>query len=217
MFTSHLSTRMLQCQIFQQGLPILPRAAAVTSRQDRCISSRLKKLMKSKDNPFKILRITEDTSYAKAKKSFLQIAMKNHPDTAGVEDEAHQAKLRDVFIAAREAFEKLVKAPDGSIILKEEADSMPDFDQWFKQETGHKNPFDIDLDPQTIKEVAEATDEMGGGLARDGGMWQLAKMVTNAHKGGGDVGSILRISGGNHEENKKSKDVDGVLRRRRRR
>mmetsp|Transcript_12282 Transcript_12282/g.14073 ORF Transcript_12282/g.14073 Transcript_12282/m.14073 type:complete len:223 (-) Transcript_12282:115-783(-) len=214
MITTKLSTHVF-CKKFQRILPILPTAITVRSLQDRCFSSRLKK-RKGIDDPFKILRITEETSYANAKKSFIKIAMKNHPDTAGVEDEADRDRLRDVFIRAREAFEKLVEAPDGSIMLQEEADLMPDFDQWFRHETGHDNPFDLNLDPETMKEVAEMTDEMGGGLARDGGMWQLAKMVTNAHKDGGDAGSILKLEGGKYQENEKAKHVDGVLRRRQR-
>mmetsp|Transcript_27946 Transcript_27946/g.41267 ORF Transcript_27946/g.41267 Transcript_27946/m.41267 type:complete len:211 (+) Transcript_27946:76-708(+) len=178
----------------------------------RLFSSRGKK---REENPFKILGIRESADYAAAKRSFLQIAMKNHPDTSNVENESEKEKMRDIFMKARKAFEKLVEAPDGSVLLKEEADKMPDFDSWFQQETGLKNPFDIDLDPATIKEIAEMTEEMGGGLARDGGMWQLAKMVTDSAQQGGDAASILKLEGGQYEA--KDRRIDGELRRRRKR
>lgn len=141
--------------------------------------------------------------------------MENHPDTANVKNDSEKEKMRDIFIKARTAFEKLVEAPDGSILLQEEAEKMPDFDSWFQKETGLKNPFDIDLDPQTMKEIAEMTEDVGGGLARDGGMWQLAKMVTNSVQGGEDAASILKLEGGQY--NPKNRQIDGELRRRRKR
>ena len=181
--------------------------------EPRFFSSRLN-TNKKKDNPFKTLGITESTPYGVAKKRFLKIAMENHPDTSVVENDKDRDRLRDIFIAARRAFEQLVEAPDGSIVLKDDAASMPDFDDWFKQETGHRNPFDVNLDPQTMKEVAAMTEEVGGGLDRDGGMWQLAKSITAAHNAGGDASAILRLEGG--EINYKNRRIDGELRRRRR-
>jgi hypothetical protein len=181
--------------------------------ETRFFSSR-RNLNQKKDNPFKTLGITESTPYGVAKKRFLKIAMENHPDTSVVENDKDRDRLRDIFITARRAFEQLVEAPDGSILLKDEAAFMPDFDDWFKQETGHKNPFDVNLDPQTVKEVAAMTEEVGGGLDRDGGMWQLAKSITAAHNAGGDASAILRLEGG--EINYKNRRIDGELRRRRR-
>jgi len=87
--------------------------------------------------------------------------------------EKEQEAMRDKFIAARMAFEALEEDPeDGKAVLAEELiDRKSNFDSWFHNETGLKNPFDVDMDPETMKEVAEMTEKMGGkqGMERDGG------------------------------------------------
>ena len=65
-----------------------------------------------------------------------------------------------------------------------------------------------------MKEVAEMEDSVGHGLDRDGGMWMLASMVSNAVKKGQQGASILQLEAG--EVEKKNAQIDGVLRRRRR-
>lgn len=196
-------------------LRIPPAAASQPGSmlQFRDFSSRRNLKKRKGENPFKVLGVSEEAEYKVVKKKFLKIAMSNHPDTADVESEEDRDKLRDIFINARRAFEQLVEAPDGSILLKEEAELMPDFDDWFQQETGYKNPFDVDMDPQTMKEVAEMTERDGGGLDRDGGMWQLAKMVTNAVNSGGDAASMLKLEAG--DVNAHNRQLNGELRRRR--
>jgi hypothetical protein len=174
-----------------------------------------KKRKKSTD-PFKILGVPEASLLKDVKKKFLQIAMKNHPDTIGddVTDEDRN-EMRDVFIKARMAFESLAEDPmDGTAILKEDLDdAMENFDSWFKSETGHDTPFQFDMDPETMKEVANMTETMGGGLDRDGGMWALARMVTAAVKSGSDAATMLRLESGDVKERNQS--INGGLRRRR--
>jgi len=100
--------------------------------------------------------------------------MANHPDMhiEGLSEKEQEA-MRDKFIEARMAFERLEEDPeDGTAILVEELiDRESNFDSWFKNETGLKNPFDVNIDPETMKEVAEMTEKLGGmeGMARDGG------------------------------------------------
>ena len=90
-----------------------------------------------------------------------------------------------------------------------------EFDAWFCAETGHSNPFQFDLDPATMREVADMTSEIGGGLDRDGGMWTLASMVSRSVESGKDsAASILRLEAG--EIRAGDEPVDGTLRRRRR-
>jgi hypothetical protein len=210
-------TMLVRKSMVLLSTPALDPAVAASQSsmlQYRNFSSRRNFKKRKGANPFKVLGVSEEAKYAVVKKKFLKIAMSNHPDTADVESEEDRDKLRDIFISARIAFEQLVEAPDGSIVLKEEAELMPDFDDWFQQETGHKNPFDVDMDPQTMKEVAEMTETVGGGLDRDGGMWQLAKMVTNAVNAGGDAASMLKLEAG--ELNSHNRQLNGKLRRRRR-
>lgn len=188
--------------------------------QIRHFDSRKRKRKRRKaSNPFKVLGVPEASLYKHAKKKFLMVAMKNHPDTHDQEmTEEERDEMRDIFINARIAFESLVEDTDGTAILKEDAEDVIDnFDSWFKNETGLKTPFHLDIDPETMKEVAKMTDEIGGeaGLDRDGGMWALARMVTSTVKSGGDAATLLRLEGG--DEKAQNRGVDGELRRRRKR
>jgi len=70
------------------------------------------------------------------------------------------------------------------------------------------------MDAKTMKEVAEMEDTVGHGLDRDGGMWMLASMVSNAVKSGQSGGNILQLEAG--EVQQKDGRIDGVLRRKRR-
>ena len=136
--------------------------------------SRKAKKSKKKTDPFKVLKVPKESLYKDVKIKFLKIAMSNHPDmhSEGV-SEQEQEVMRDKFIEARVAFERLEEDPeDGTAILVEElVDRESNFNSWFKNETGLKNPFDVDLDLETMKEVAEMTEKMGGqqGIERDGG------------------------------------------------
>ncbi len=148
--------------------------------------------------------------------------MVNHPDTHSEDlTEEERIKMRDTFIEARIAFESLTEDSDGVAILwseKQDENAMENFDSWFKSETGLNTPFDFDMDPETMKEVAKMTESIGGdsGLDRDGGMWALARMVTSVVKTGGDAATILRLEAG-EVKGRNTSSVLGELRRRRKR
>ena len=158
--------------------------------------------------------------------------MSNHPDVLssrqgeeGDEDSSSTPDedgitledRKEIFIRARIAFERLAEDPnDGLAILKEDLeDAMENFDSWFQSETGLETPFQFDLDPQTMKEVAAMTEEIGGGLDRDGGMWALARMVTASVKAGSDAATVLRLEAGDVKDG--TKLPGGSLRRVRKR
>ena len=114
-----------------------------------------------------------------AKTTFLKIAMSNHPDVLNQrmdkDSDDYEKEMKnavDQFMKARSAFESLVEGPDGKCILRIEAEAVEDmmnddqFDAWFENETGFSNPYQFDLDPKTMREVAAATETMGGGLDR---------------------------------------------------
>jgi hypothetical protein len=167
-------------------------------------------------DPFLVLGISRSPTltYASVKRTFLQIAMKYHPDTSKQSTEAEREKHKDLFVAARMAFEGIVAGPEGVAILKTEAadyvEEEEDFEEWFKTETGYDMPF---MDAATMKEVAEMTESVGGGLDRDGGMWTLARMVANTVKEGGDGRSVLQLDAGVI----RAREINGILRRKRRR
>jgi len=148
--------------------------------------------------------------------------MNNHPDmhTEGLSD-TEKETMRDKFIEARMAFKRLAEDPDdGKAILEEEAiDRENNFASWFHNETGLKNPFDVDIDEETMKEVAEMTEKLGGkqGMDRDGGMWALARMVTSAVRAGGDAASILRLESGDTKQRPGTSPDGSSLRRPRKR
>ena len=160
------------------------------------------------------------------KKSFLKIAMQHHPDVVGELEGDEKQKSVDLFMKSRQAFESIVEVEGGMAALREEVEmekglkkkskmSDEEFDAWFLDETGHNNPFSFDIDPATMREVADMTDTIGGGLDRDGGMWTLANMVSRSVKDGKESASVLRLEAGEIREGEEP--VDGILRRRRRR
>lgn len=182
-----------------------------------------------------MLAIPEGSLYADAKKKFLKVAMANHPDTHGSRadlTDAERGEMRDAFIAARHAFEALAEDPsDGTAVRVRDlvVDGDParareeNFDSWFRGETGWNSPFQLDMDPETMKEVAKMTETIGagesGGLDRDGGMWALARMISSAVKSGGDAATLLRLEGGDPDGKAggRNRSMNGELRRRRKR
>lgn len=167
-------------------------------------------------DPFMTLGIVRNDTlqYSHVKRTFLKIAMKYHPDTTINCTDIEREKNKDLFVTARMAFESIIAGPNGVAILKTEADDYveeeDDFEEWFKSETGYDIPF---MDAATMKEVADMTETVGGGLDRDGGMWTLARMVTNTVKEGGDARSVLQLEAGVIRD----RAINGILRRRRKR
>lgn len=207
----------------------LPFNQAVTissehPRQNQRHFSSLPSPLKRPTCPFRILNIPKDSKYSHAKKSFLKIAMKHHPDTVGNDCQETRAKSQAIFMKCRTALESLEECPNtGVALLKAEADkrrtmSNEEFDSWFEEKTGHQNPFQFDLDPKVMREVANMHSEMEGshGLDRDGGMWHLASMISNAVKSGKENGaeSILKLEAGAVREGGEI-EASGTLSRRR--
>jgi len=143
------------------------------------------------------------------------------------------------FMGAREALDALVKDPTTGLAAlrvdveaannkNEEEERMTDaqFDAWFRSETGHDMPFGMDsMDPATMMEVAEMNDSVGHGLDRDGGMWQLASLISanvKSKKDGSSPQDLLRLDAGDpstqstHVNPGGAKPYWGSLRRRRR-
>jgi len=130
-----------------------------------------KKKKKEHEDPFKTLGVisqggTDDDAvilYKDVKAAFLRIAMTHHPDTTQASTPEEEAEHRDVFIAARTAFEMIAQGSHGEALLRDDDDAWQEdeFDEWFRNETGHDMPF---MDAATMKEVAEMTESVGGGL-----------------------------------------------------
>jgi len=187
-------------------------------QQQRWVTSKKRARQKSRSqgkDAFLILGVSRKHSYKEVKQSFVRIAMRHHPDTHAADTEEEAKHHKERFMAARKAFEEIVAGPDGLAILKSESDDYEeidehDLDAWFQRETGYEMPF---MDARTMKEVAEMTESSEIGLDRDGGMWTLAKMVTQSVKSGGDGRDMLRLEAGTVRD----KNIDGILRRRRRR
>ena len=176
-------------------------------------ASRLKR--KSQNDPFVVLGVSEKDQYSAVKKSFLKLAMKHHPDTATAKTKEEEESNRETFMKIREAFEALVEGPQGIAVRRSESDKKWEEDElnsWFKNESGGLDmPY---MDIQTMKEVAEMTAKIGGesgGLDRDGGMWTLARMVTQTVEGGGDGSAVLQLEAGAQ----RGREINGILRRKR--
>jgi hypothetical protein len=160
------------CWSATTGRPFSQQQQQQQQQQHTSEKRRIKQKKKKKEeDSFTTLGISRDISYANAKKAFLQIAMKHHPDTSDAASDDAQREHRDIFVAARKAFENIVEGPEGKAVLRSESDEAweeEEFSEWFREETGGLDmPF---MDARTMKEVAEMTDKIGGGLDRDGGM-----------------------------------------------
>ena len=173
-------------------------------------------MLNGEKDPFQRLRLRRGIdTYATAKQTFLRIALEHHPDTQHSKNAAKDAQHhQEQFIQARQALEALMAGPDGVAVLKTTAaadeDDEDDLNTWFKNQTGHEMPF---MDVETMKEVAKMTETVGGGLDRDGGMWTLARMVTESVKSGGNAQNVLQLEAGTIRD----RAIDGILRRRRKR
>ena len=215
------------------GFPLHPHRHA-EQRRTYFDSRKVRKSRKKTPDPFKVLSVPDGSLYRDVKKKFLKIAMANHPDThssRGDLTDEEREKMRDAFIAARVAFESLAEDPaDGTAVrvqdlLADDPKSRDEnFDSWFRSETGWNSPFQFDMDPDTMKEVAKMTETIGagdaGGLDRDGGMWALARMVASAVKSGGDAATLLRLEAGDSDAKGgagRNRNMNGELRRRRKR
>jgi len=123
--------------------------------------------------PFDILGVPENTSYANVKSAFLRLALKHHPDM-----KTGSAKE---FTRIREAFEALREGPNGLCVLHShhtDNSTAPWTDEslykWIHRETGQDLSFR--MDSNTRRQVAKASTMSQGGLDK-GGMWEMARMI----------------------------------------
>mmetsp|Transcript_37796 Transcript_37796/g.43176 ORF Transcript_37796/g.43176 Transcript_37796/m.43176 type:complete len:184 (+) Transcript_37796:61-612(+) len=125
---------------------------------------------------FTILGLDENNgpiSYKDAKKAFVKLALKYHPDRTNNNDGS-----RD-FIKIRQAFESIQELPDGSCINNEEGVVWTDqgLSDLLYRESGQSLAFR--MDSSTRIEVAKVANSMQqSGLDR-GGMWEMARMIAN--------------------------------------
>lgn len=91
--------------------------------------------------PYKTLSIPKSSTYAKAKTSFLKIAMKNHPDTLqqhiSKDTDDYEKKMKqsvELFRNARLAFESLVEDDNGNCRLKIEVEAEEEMTEGMSNE-----------------------------------------------------------------------------------
>lgn len=138
-----------------------------------------KRVLTGKDKcPYQVLGVDKESNpkYKDVKRTFLKLAMSHHPDTADKSQFDQDFDHAEAFHQIRTAFEMLMACPEnGTAILipheQDESDALwqsnDEFDSWFKEETGHSAPFMFEMDVETMREVAEMTENNeGGGLDR---------------------------------------------------
>lgn len=129
----------------------------------RCVSS--------SSCPFQVLGISKTASYDEVRQSFVQLALKHHPDTS-------PNKSGHTFASIRAAFEA-IRNDEGRAALVGEAQWTDDsLSTWFHDETGQRLCFH--MNSATRREVSHVANTMSpGGLDR-GGMWEMARTVAQA-------------------------------------
>lgn len=146
-----------------------------------------------KNNPFRILGIPDGSSFDQVKQTFVQLALKKHPDVQG-------GSAKD-FMEIRSAFETIVESQkrkpndvdsDTESIytnVERTADSIrytgnftygDDFDpndwqSWFHQRTGMNLAFE--MTESTRREMIRVHNTMAPGGKDKGGYWELARQL----------------------------------------
>lgn len=121
--------------------------------------------------PFHILGLPkQQTEYKVVKKQFLKLALQHHPDTAvtNKEDKKALAKAIEMFMNVRNAFEQIIELENGIAGIRTDSEKPTmdgnEFNSWFYGETGKyaPDPFDLNLSPETLQEVADASASQAG-------------------------------------------------------
>ena len=170
--------------------------------------------------PFEILGLARDCTYDQVKKEFLRLAMRTHPDMVVTSATDKQtAEIR--FVEIRAAFERIKptengqarviddfdrfhkKSGDNSNVATDEAD---DFDSWFYSETGSQPLTQIYLDHKAKREVRDflKANPTPGGIDR-GGMWHLARMVSEYSNDNSNREHVYRVESGKPIRNRRQK------------
>ena len=161
-------------------------ASSSSSRNNGSSSSSKREFprIRSGENPFKILGVSNSATYTEVKQRFLELALKHHPDhstTHSTSEDENNSSERSVvdFIRFRQAFESLKEDMDGTASQVEKgAPSWTDeeFKAWYYEETGHAD-LEFRMDIKTRKEVIDVyNQQVQGGLDR-GGMWEMARRM----------------------------------------
>ena len=135
--------------------------------------------------PYEILGLPKNSSYALVKKTFLKLAMETHPDVVSEVTKENKEQMMKNFIKIRGAFEMIKPLDNGNTTIAKnlttsQSSSAVDFNEWFYAETGKNAPKANNyLDHKQIHELKQFLRKNPGpsGLDR-GGMWQLARMVS---------------------------------------
>jgi len=172
---------------------VLPKFARTFARHFSSVSP-------EQSCPFCALGVPKNSSYKHVKNAFLALALKHHPDTS--EDKGASTRL---FIKILSAFDQIKELPNGTAALRDVNDrsdaymTSEKFESWFFTETGKHSPNisshgRLELSRETIREISEMTKVMDcGGLDR-GGMWDLAKTISqNVKDNGNEGGGILQL------------------------
>jgi DnaJ-class molecular chaperone len=119
--------------------------------------------------PFQTLGLPKQTEYKVVKKQFLKLALQHHPDTASADKDDKKAKAAaiEMFMRVRKAFEQIIELDNGMAGIRSDSEKAMDgeeFNKWFYGETGKyaPDPFDLNLSPETLQEVAEASATQAG-------------------------------------------------------
>lgn len=157
--------------------------------------------------PFSILGISKNSSYVDVKKSFVELALKHHPDTA----ENKSKHTDETFNDIRQAFES-IRDENGRAVLDSLSNDWTDesLDTWFYQETGQHLSFH--MDSTTRREVAHVADTMSRGGLDTGGLWDMANTIAKRGSTGEDP---LQVTCGRQDDAKNNSDSTGRRRRRR--
>jgi DnaJ domain len=170
-------TNVVQCRCFR-AVTIGKQPRDFETDLRRKIASR--KLQNSfatitlRENPYTVLNVPQNSSYATVKAAFIKAALKHHPDHSKSPDSTSE------FVRIRQAFEQIVSSsgekPNDINTNSPIWETDADFYEWFKMSTGEYLAFE--MNHQTRKEVIHVYRTMSSGGLDRGGHWEMARQLT---------------------------------------
>lgn len=184
----------LHCEL----APSVRTSLAWQASSRRCFQSSIPTFQEA----YTTLGISKRATSEEIKRSFIELALRYHPDRA----DGHQER----FVEIRQAFEELCLKNDSD--SGDSSSSPPcgwsqhDLKQWYQQQTGDFLTFD--MSEATRKEVIHVYRTMSAGGKDKGGYWEMARQLAEKED---------NKQGGDEEEIKLLEASDSGLNRRKRR
>jgi len=160
----------------------------------------------------------QSITYEQVRTEFRKLALQYHPDTTSssatqpdtnTTSGSCAGNTTSKFFLIREAFEAIAEGPNGTAVLRDEHsfvgrrdpdDNVMDVPDCGDTHEVYRN--EEDINPLTLREVADVAKKMNPGGLDKGGMWQYANMIRKMAEE--NRLPPLRVGGGDDTQNEET-------------